>query len=190
MVGSEGQYVAVGDINGDGFPDVVVPDRFNFVSVSLGRKGRVFPSAFSLTPQWAGWSSVGDINGDGLLEIFVGATVYRNLGNGNFEWAAYTDPNGYMIADLTGKGVVDLLASDGTNQYVLPNDGTFGFSTSSPIALPSMTAPGIVKDMDGDGNPDIVCNGQILFGIGQYQFTAVALPGIQAPFVVGDFNGT
>jgi hypothetical protein len=196
VVGPQGDPAAVGDINGDGIPDVVVPDRFSFVSVALGRTHRKFPSAVALTPQVATTAFAGDITGDGLLDIFIGGlpdnifgSVFRNAGNDSFPFAANTNPTSLMVADLTGKGVVDLIGVSSSGLVIWPNNGTFGFS-SSPITLPPINGPIMVADMDGDGHPDIVGSGQIFYGNGAYQFTPVATPNTSSgPYLIGDFNG-
>jgi hypothetical protein len=197
VVGPQGVGIATGDINGDGIPDVVVPDRFSFVSVALGQTNRQFPSAVALTPQVALTPYAGDITGDGLLDIFIGGvpdnisgTVFQNQGNDSFQFAAYTSPMSFMVADLTGKGVVDLIGNSDAGLVIWPNNGTFGFS-SSPITLPPINGPIMVADMDGDGHPDIVGVGQIFYGNGAYQFTPVATPNVFSggPYVIGDFNG-
>jgi hypothetical protein len=71
VVGPEGQFAAVCDFNGDGIPDVVVPDNISFVSLSLGRKNRNFSQPLALTPALVTGVATGDINGDGLPEIFA-----------------------------------------------------------------------------------------------------------------------
>ncbi len=197
VVGPEGEWVAVGDFNGDGIPDVVVPDRFNFVSLALGRKGRNFPSPVALSPATMTSVWAGDITADGLPDIFVGGdpvysipgTVFLNQGNSSFQFAAYTDPSSFMIADLTGKGVVDLLGGN-TNLEIWPNNGTLDFS-SSPVTFAQPTASVTVADMDGDGYPDIVsATGQVFYGNGTYQFTPVTVSTQGwGPYVVGDFTG-
>jgi hypothetical protein len=72
--GPEGLSVATGDINGDGLPDVVVPDSSNQISVALGRNDRNYPSVFELAPAPGPIVSVADVNGDGVADIFVGGS--------------------------------------------------------------------------------------------------------------------
>jgi len=146
--------------------------------------------------------STGDINGDGLPEILFGGnslsgipgTVFLNQGNSSFQFAANTDPTSFMLADMTGRGVVDLLGGN-TNLEIWPNNESLDFS-SSPITL-SQPTPGVsVADMDGDGHADVVsacqvptCAGQIFYGNGAYQFTPVPLADLSEPYIIGDFNG-
>jgi len=197
VVGPAGQYAAVGDFNGDGIPDVVVPDEDGFVLLSLGRKNRNFPSPFALFPKTVTAVSTGDITGNGLQDILVGgdyvqsisATDFVNQGNGTFQLGADVDPSSFMLADLTGKGVADLIGGY-DNLEIWPNNGTVNFS-SSPITFSQQTSDIAVVDMDGDGYPDIVSGtGQIFYGNGSYQFTPVTVASSGfGPYVIGDFNG-
>ena len=199
VVGPFGHYAAAGDFNGDGIPDVVMPDGFGFVSLSLGRTNRNFPQPLALSPATMTNVSTGDINGDGFPDIMVAGdaindipgTVFLNQGNSSFQLAAYTNPYTGILADLTGKGVADMLGGPVDSLEIWPNNGTPDFS-SSPITIPnSGGGPFTVADMDGDGCPDIVAPvGQVFYGNCAYQFTPLALSNLfWGPYVVGDFNG-
>jgi len=201
--GPQSNFVAVGDINGDGIPDVVAPDEWDFVAVALGRTNRNFPAPLILSSESWGDVKVGDVLGDGFPEIFTGGiddpqenlylpgTVFLNQGNSSFTFGANVSIDSFAIEDLTGKGVVDLIGVNGTSLYIWPNNGTLSFSPS-PVTIQTTIATGLigVADMDNDGHPDIVTAGEILFGDGNYQFTAVPVPGIgTGDFVVGHFAG-
>jgi len=81
------------------------------------------------------------------------------------------------------------VGSNGDSLSIWPNNGTLGFSPSPITVQTTLPTGGIhVADIDGDGYPDIVTAGEILFGNGAYQFTPLPLA-ISGNFAVGDFTG-
>ncbi len=108
----EGEYVATGDFNADGIQDVVVPDLYGFVSLSLGRKGRNFPSPVALFPATMTELSAGNIKGHGLPDIFLGGydfkggtdpgTVFLNQGGTSIQPGRLHRPKLFYIAASIG----------------------------------------------------------------------------------------
>jgi putative aminopeptidase FrvX len=76
-------------------------------------------SLAQLTPSNDAYTNTGSNN------IF--GTVFRNGGNDSFPFAANTDPTSFMVAELTGRGVVDLIGVSNSGLVIWPNNGSFGF---------------------------------------------------------------
>src|SRR5207244_2563058 len=124
------------DVNGDGYPDVVIArnDHYSSHSVYLNKKG-LDPTAkgWVQSSQWQTPSNVDftngytlvDLNGDGLPDIYYlvngNATAYMNNGHGWFEDSSSNYgaaiPNGDLksgtveLIDVNGDGLVDLICS-------------------------------------------------------------------------------
>jgi hypothetical protein len=165
----------VGDVNADGYPDIVftdmdapAPNTTNDVlKVRLGGAGNTFSSLPDIIIQ-SGTTSQGqliDTNNDGTLDCVLGggAKVQTYLGNGAGSFAAapgaaLTTGNFSSIADFTGDGVPDLVqvrSTDEVRVYAGTGTGTF---TATPLATLAVRSPKAATpaDVDGDGDLDIV----------------------------------
>lgn len=171
--------VAVGDLNHDGIPDLVVanfgdPFRNNFgnVSILMGNGDGTFqsPVIYSglIEPSQV---ALADFNGDGNLDLVIIAAkkeilVALGKGDGTFlKPTAYPvprTPGPFVLADFNGDGKLDI-AMVGTGRQppgsgavgiMLGNgDGTFQPPVLFRVGdLPNALAVG---DFNGDGRPDI-----------------------------------
>jgi hypothetical protein len=176
--GSAPSSVAIGDINGDGKPDLVVTNNSsNDVSV-FRNTGSVGTISFNTKVDFGAGSfpgkvAIGDIDGDGRPDLAVtnfygdNVSVLRNIGSsGIIGFATKVDfltgsyPSVVAIGDLNGDGKLDLAIGNTNNSSisVLRNTSSIGtitfathvsFSTGqSPYAL-------AIGDLDGDGKLDI-----------------------------------
>src|SRR5205085_1029888 len=128
--------MAVGDLNNDGNPDVVVGNfGAHTVSVLLGDGKGTFaaPQSFA-TGFYPGAAAVADVNGDGKPDLIVAnllvSTVSVLLGNGDgtfqdspsflakhsFKVGAY--PISVQVADVNGDGIPDLIVANAGDNTV------------------------------------------------------------------------
>src|SRR5438128_1906086 len=216
-VGTNPQWVAVGDFNGDGIQDLAVANAgSSTVSVLLGngdgtfRPARTF--AAGTTPKAV---AVGDFNGDGKLDLATastgsnGVSVLLGNGDGTFQAARYfpagSGPNFLAVGDFNGDGVQDLATAnfgsdtpaDTTVSVLLGNgDGTFRPPQTFGVGRgPLWVAAG---DFNGDGKLDLAVPNfgdttvSVLLGNGDGTFQAArTFPAGQgvASVAVGDFDG-
>jgi hypothetical protein len=178
MLGS--QSISLGDVNGDGLPDIVTTDTSNSqVSVLLNTGGATFgaATAFPVAGAMPYGLALADLNGDGFLDIVTadadtGDTVSVLLGNGtgNFPTAVgyavapvpgpvvFHSPKAVAIADMNGDGKLDIVTANNASGdvSVLPGTGlgTFGAATSFAVGVFPLGVA--VADLNGDTFPDIV----------------------------------
>lgn len=208
--------LAVGDVNGDLFPDIVcanmggtLPGMQNSLYLNDGLGGFVDVTATHL-PQavdWTGAVALGDIDFDGDLDIFFGngngqaSRLYANDGTGHFTdvSAAQLPPivrTFYCakMVDIDHDADLDIIA----REKVLLNDGLGNFTDVSATNAPvgNVNAWGMaVGDVNGDGHVDVMFGinsatvPAVLWlndGTGVFTNASANLPG--AVYVGGDFQ--
>ena len=180
------QGVAIGDLDGDGKPDVTVAEADGFISLFRNHctPGNISASTFDARvdlPAQSGSVNVviGDLDGDGKPELITSAylpqtmSVYRNLSApGSLTINSFAAPVDYglagrghtiALADFNGDGRPDIaeVTELASALSLFQNVGTGSFTNTSLGGRVDFTtgwnAWGIaVGDLDGDGRPDVV----------------------------------
>jgi hypothetical protein len=176
-----GVRVAVGDVNGDGFNDIVTaagPGAAPHVKVFDGATGALLQSFLAFDAGFTGGVTVaaGDVNGDGKADIITGAgpgaaphvRVFDGATGGELSGLIAYDGGftggAYVAAgDFTGDGRADLVtgAGPGASAIVRALDGTSlaplaAFIAYDPVtAVGGFSAPGITPP-NGDRAPPTV----------------------------------
>jgi len=215
-VPGSGRFVAVGDFNRDGKPDLAVvngtsPSAGANVAILLGNGDGTFQPAVTYP---AGsdpvWVAVGDFNGDGKPDLAVANThtntVSLLIGNGDGTFgapmsiAAGASPASVVAADFNEDGKLDLAVANLNNPSgcvsILLGTGNGGFQP--PVSYGKGSADAlVVGDFNAGGKPDLaVANGDygvsILLGAGNGAFGPPAnypVFGKPTSLAIGDFNG-
>ena len=158
--GGSAQCVAIGDVDGDGKPDLVVTNwGSNTVSVfrNTSVPGSITTNSFAPkvdfpTGSYSGGVAIGDLDGDGKLDFVVtnwgdnSVSVFRNTSTSGsitassfaskVDFTTGTNPRSVAIGDVDADGKPDLVATNYTSNTisVFKNTNTSGSITASSFA--------------------------------------------------------
>ena len=198
--------VAIGDVDGDGKPDLVVTNEgSNTVSVyrNTSTSGSMTAGSFALKVDFTTGAqpygvAIGDVDGDGKPELVLGnyagntLSVYRNTGTsgsitaGSFaakvDFTTGAQPNGAAMGDMDGDGKLDIVLANvnGNTFSVYRNTSTNGSITAGSFApkvdfTTGQSPMGVaIGDVDGDGRPDVVVPNQSGNTVSVYRNTSTS----------------
>ncbi len=137
----KGTGCAAADLNGDGYPDLVVTTATGAEILWNDRNGTFSPHALAAPYGWYSAASVADVNGDGRPDVFL---------------AGYTNMAGQIPGSIAGfptnhEGVRDLL-------YLNEGQGRFKEAGVEAGLESSHFRHGLgatFTDVNGDGRPDL-----------------------------------
>lgn len=175
--GETSASVSIGDLNGDGFPDIVLGKgrHWPLLDRVLLNDGKGHFTAHDLgdTPDRTYSAALADVDRDGHLDVVISndspdrKLIYLNDGKGNFRIAGTFGEAGWTtryvtLADLNGDGYPDLVAANRGNppkirvpSFVCLNDGRGHFPSCSPLPGTESATIIVAADFDGDGAIDL-----------------------------------
>lgn len=162
------------DFNKDGHKDIAVGNYWEtYISVYRGDGTGLFSFFKNISTNLSSTSSlnVADVNEDGSPDIIAGGrplVILLNDSSGDFRIFSFVDLGTSSllraVQDFNGDGHLDISAQDrdrGLINFALGNgDGTF-VKTINSLSVPLRPRSIVSKDLNGDGNPDLVVSSDL-----------------------------
>ena len=170
-VGKQPYQVAIGDINGDGYPDLAVTNYgANTVSILMGSATGTFTASATTLATCANpyGVAIGDFAADGYPSIAVSCysaaelEVFPNNGNGTFGtpaiYATDKNPSSLVVGDFNRDGKLDIVVGNTTANDIYFFAGNGNNTFLAGVESPSLNFPDSIAagDFNGDGILDIV----------------------------------
>ncbi len=177
-VGSAPETLAIGDLNGDTHPDVVVANYLSqTISVLLGRGDGTLDAQVTYgTGGKPRTLAIADLNRDGVADVVVASaeassgpyyrlSVFRGLGDGTFgtptDYTLVRSPTELAAADLNGDLYPDIVLTqyedyDSSVLAILLNQGNGTLDAAAETVVPGWLSDVAVGDLNGDGKADLV----------------------------------
>lgn len=187
--------LTVGDFNGDGVPDLAFANYADdTIAIILSNGDGTFkPPLIFQTGHSPHSIRAADLNGDGILDLVTvndggrSVTVFAGKGDGHFErrldLPAIWMPKSVAIADLNGDGKPDIVITNttyptcctyaGSLVSVFMNQGDFHFAPRQDYYAGGNPFSLLVRDLNGDGKPDIATANWIDATVAQHAFNYI-----------------
>jgi hypothetical protein len=157
------EAIAAGDLDGNGFPDVVVGHGSNRkYSVLLGTgDGSLGPSHEVAVGVGIEFILICDVNGDGRADLVTPGCLFLGNGDGTFGSGQFFPCGAYpywvTAADIDGDGLIDLVTANSSDGTVTVSrgrgDGTFAAGSDFGSGQGAYAVG--IADLNGDGRPDL-----------------------------------